>query len=143
MAKRLPPRFVKAEPDAACDKCDKVRSLCRDCEKCQEHCECPETCETCGGLYGPTALDVAKVRGVDACWCLECVVCHAKVHRDHADYGYGLTEEQTQENFGTACTAVCETCVDRRRTSPAAVERGFSEAAPREKIAGGVEGDPL
>jgi hypothetical protein len=128
MARKLPERFLKSDGESFCQECDKVRALCRWCDRCRKHCDCPEECPTCGGLVGAKAIEVAHVQGMEICGCFDCVICHKRVHQDDADFGYGLTEAQTEENYGTAATVVCETCVRRKRVPPPASERGFNEA---------------
>jgi hypothetical protein len=131
MAKKLPARFYRADLDEVCFTCDKHRMLCKDCERCSDHCECPEICPLCNGLLGHLLPP-----GAEPCWCLDCAICGKPVNQDLADYGYGLTEDQAQENFGTACTAVCEACtavceacVAARRVPPSPESRGFNAIA--------------
>lgn len=132
MARRLPDRFFKPDPEEVCQNptCEKHRMLCKDCECCSDHCECPEVCPRCGGLWGPNSWEVAQARGVEQCGCLECIICHQMVHEDYADYGYGLSEEQAQDNRGCDCTVVCPSCVEKGLTPPPPSQRGFVDERP-------------
>jgi len=142
MSRKLPERFLKSDGESFCSVCDKVRALCRMCDRCREHCECPESCEVCGGLTGPLAGAVADVQKLEVCGCIDCLICGEKTHRDYADYGYGLTEEQAFENSGTTATAVCEKCVAKGKTPPPASQRGFGTVEPhRCPECGGALGD--
>jgi hypothetical protein len=92
MAKKLPERFLKADPDFPCRSCDKVRKSCRICDNCKECCEC-HICELCEGAEISWWCDEA-VKEYDLHWCNcePCFLCGKKDDRDNQNYLEGRYE---------------------------------------------------
>lgn len=89
----LPDRFIKADVEAPCIECEKVRKTCRHCEQCKECCDCP-ICPWCGGAdtsRGMCGGDFVKEVG-EECHCESCAgwpKCNRRVDTDNP---YGADE---------------------------------------------------
>lgn len=91
--RKLPPYFLKADPEAPCQKCDKVRGTCKFCECCYDCCECCPRfiCPYCHGRDTTVQEGSDMAKELELCECEPCKGGCGKImmDRDQANYMLG------------------------------------------------------
>jgi hypothetical protein len=90
MGRKLPPYFLKADTDAPCQGCDKVRSTCRYCERCYDCCECSPRfiCPYCHGYDITVQAGSDMARDLHPCQCEPCAGNCGKTIQDPDEGNY-------------------------------------------------------
>lgn len=115
MGKKLPERFLKADPDCPCDFCQKVKKTCRHCEMCYVHCGCL-ICENCD-LPKPGAEPDLTGQYEGTCNCENCDNCYKRVDMDDMDDMEFI--ENDPRHTGGVQPLYCQTCAAKLTISEA------------------------
>jgi hypothetical protein len=106
MPRKLPPYFIKADPDSPCDKCEKVRGTCHFCERCYDCCECCPmyVCPYCHKAQIGAVQDGSDMVKELGGWC-ECEPCAGGCGKNIMDRDLGNYREGRYEPWCDACFA--------------------------------------